>query len=82
MLCPGSRPTAVNLSIAEQQLNALAAKEAAAPGATAVSVTQAVIQACHDMLQADVAGNKVRRVQSVETAVPFPCAAHCSDSDR
>lgn len=59
MLCSGSRPTAVNLSIAEQQLNALAAKEAAAPGATAVSVTEAVVKACHNMLQADVAGNKV-----------------------
>ncbi|KAK9830593.1 hypothetical protein WJX81_002762 [Elliptochloris bilobata] len=53
-----SRPTAVNLSIAEQQLTALAAKAASAPGATAASVTEAVVGACHAMLQADVAGNK------------------------
>ncbi len=66
MLCLGSRPTAVNLSIAEQQLNALAAKEAALPSATAVSVTEAVVKACHNMLQDDVAGNKVSSIQQTQ----------------
>ncbi len=66
-LATDSRPTAVNLAIAEQQLNALAAKAAAAPGATAASVTEAVVDACDAMLQADVAGNKVRCTAS------YPC---------
>ena len=59
-LASDSRPTAVNLAIAEQQLNALAAQAAAAAGATAASVTEAIVGACDAMLQADVAGNKVR----------------------
>jgi len=56
----GSRPTAVNLAIAEQQLNALAARAAASSGATAASVAESVVDACEAMLSDDVAGNKVR----------------------
>ncbi|KAL4857971.1 Methylthioribose kinase 1 [Chlorella vulgaris] len=53
-----SRPTAVNLSIAATALKGLAEREARAAGATATSVTDAVVDACEAMLADDVAANK------------------------
>ena len=57
---PGSRPTAVNLRIAADGMSDIAAREAAVPGASAVSVTLAVITAADAMLKEDIAANKVR----------------------
>lgn len=54
-----SRPTAVNLSIAATALKALAEQEAGKQGASAASVTEAVVAACEQMLRDDVAANKV-----------------------
>lgn len=54
-----SRPTAVNLSIAAEALKSLAAEAAGRQGATATSVTTAVVDACEAMLHDDVAANKV-----------------------
>ncbi|PRW55925.1 translation initiation factor fusion with methylthioribose kinase [Chlorella sorokiniana] len=53
-----SRPTAVNLSIAATALKSLAEQEAAKLGASATSVTEAVMAACEQMLRDDVAANK------------------------
>lgn len=62
-MCPHplcSRPTAVNLSIAATALKTLAEQEASKQGASAASVTEAVVAACEQMLRDDVAANKVR----------------------
>ncbi|EFN58562.1 hypothetical protein CHLNCDRAFT_140697 [Chlorella variabilis] len=53
-----SRPTAVNLSIAAEALKRLAGEEAGRAGATAASVTAAVVAACQAMMAEDVAANK------------------------
>lgn len=54
-----SRPTAVNLADSAVKLKAVAAKAAAQPGATAESVTAAVIAAAEATLDEDIAANKV-----------------------
>eukprot|EP00884_Botryococcus_braunii_P014980 jgi/Botrbrau1/23483/Bobra.106_1s0035.1 len=53
-----SRPTAVNLADAARKLSWLAQQEAAAEGATAESVTDAVVVAAEAMLASDVAANR------------------------
>lgn len=65
-----SRPTAVNLSIAATALKSLAEQEAGKQGASAGSVTQAVVAACEQMLRDDVAANKVRP----EAIAGFDCS--------
>ena len=56
---PCSRPTAVNLSDAAHKLGSLAQQKAAESNSNGNSVTVAVIEACKQMLQDDVAANKV-----------------------
>ena len=52
-----SRPTAVNLSIAAQQLTDVATKAAALPDATPQSVATAVIEMAEEIMREDTAGN-------------------------
>lgn len=56
---PCSRPTAVNLADAAHKLGLLASQAAQQPAATGLSVAQAVIKACKQMLVDDIAANKV-----------------------
>lgn len=65
---PCSRPTAVNLSIAAEALKRLAGEEAGRAGATAASVTAAVVAACQAMMAEDVAANKVGEAGSWQPA--------------
>lgn len=53
-----SRPTAVNLADAADKLKAVAAKSAAASGATAESVVADVISAAEAMIQEDIEANR------------------------
>jgi methylthioribose-1-phosphate isomerase len=61
VLCPlsCSRPTAVNLSDSAVKLKAVAAAAAGQPGATAESVTAAVVAAAEATMQEDIDANKV-----------------------
>ena len=56
---PCSRPTAVNLADTAQKLSSVARDACGEHGASAVTVTQAVVAACEAMLQADIAANQV-----------------------
>ena len=49
----------MNLGEATRKLAAVAMRAGGQPGAGAADVTEAVIQACEAMLDADVAANKV-----------------------
>eukprot|EP00878_Enallax_costatus_P005791 GHUV01006072.1.p1 GENE.GHUV01006072.1~~GHUV01006072.1.p1 ORF type:complete len:713 (+),score=234.96 GHUV01006072.1:191-2329(+) len=53
-----SRPTAVNLADSAVKLKAVAAQAASEPGATAESVTAAVVEAAEATLEEDIAANK------------------------
>jgi hypothetical protein len=50
----------VNLRIAADNLTAIAKREAGVPGASAISVTLAVITTADAMLKEDIAANKVQ----------------------
>lgn len=54
-----SRPTAVNLSDSAVKSKAVAAAAAGQPGATAESVTAAVVAAAEATMQEDIDANKV-----------------------